>query len=79
MRKLKSLKEFGSELNSLNSQELKQVTGGLRKTWYVPGTCKSGCTDHTVMHQEYQWNGSSYQPYGPPYTSGVLVGSNDCP
>jgi|LakMenEpi03Aug12_release.lakeMendotaPanAssembly.Ray.scaffolds.fasta_scaffold3262175_2 natural product precursor len=79
MKKLKSLKEFGSELNSLNSQELRQVTGGKIKTWYVPGTCKNGCTDHTIMNQEVRWDGDSYEPYGPPYTTGVLVGSNDCP
>lgn len=78
MRNLKSLKEFGNEQNHLTSSQMEKVTGGKTVTSYEPGTCNGGCTDHTIIKQQFTWNGSAYIAAGPPYSAGVLNGSGNC-
>jgi|688.fasta_scaffold289614_3 hypothetical protein len=50
MKQLKSLKQFESEVNSLTSSEMKNLSGGLLKRWVDP-TCVSGCSDEMHMAQ----------------------------
>lgn len=65
MKTLKSIEEFKKEGNYLNSDELKQIDGGARRTWTSP-TCKYGCDDRVTMTQDWLLGGDGcWYPDGP--------------
>lgn len=64
MSKLKSLKEFEVENNTL-----KNISGGLRiggtvRRWGFVATCRNNRDDTDSWHMRDQWNGGSYEDYG---------------
>ena len=59
MRMLKSLKEFEKQANCLNSDELKNVSGG-KNVYYTETTCRYGRDDQARMCQEYRHDGTQW-------------------
>jgi hypothetical protein len=68
MNALKSLNEFEKESNVMNSNELKNISGGVKR-YNTIVTGKDG-GDRQGICQEFIFNGTSYEPYGLSYTTG---------
>jgi len=68
MKQLKSLKEFEKESNRMTSEELKNISGGLRQTYTIVTGSDGG--DRQDMVQMWVWDGEKYVKDGIAYAQG---------
>ena len=65
---MKSLKKFELEGSALRSDEMMNISGGRNVYFWVVTT--KVANDRLKMCQQQVWNGSSYENYGPAYSTG---------
>jgi hypothetical protein len=53
------------------------INGGLTKSW-TQKTNRDGCADQDTMAQDYRWNGSSYEKWGPEYRKSTCLEDSSC-
>ena len=68
MKVLKSLKEFENESNVMTSNELKNISGGVKR--YNTLVTGEAHDDRQMVCQEFMFNGTSYEPIGMTTTVG---------